>query len=335
VVNGNKLVEKSGKTGVQLMFSSILVPLDGTTLAEKALPHAVRLAKICNASLILLEAWRNTERAAESGRYLQTVKRLLVQKQYLEENMIEAVAAEGDPENTILEVAGDYKSDLIIMTTHSRTGLSRLMLGSVACKVLQTVNCPVILLHPNRQEETRNLEEILKDNIPAKPAKPRIAIALDGTPESEAALEPTLQLAETLKASVYLLQIVQPVAYNEFSGTWYLFDLDEQARIRREVAYEYLTKIQAKVVERGLDCIKVVRVGQPAPEIIEYLHNSNPLLLVMATHARGLVGQMVFGSVAGEVIRLGNLPVMMVHRPPEPDLYEHREESEPVTPYFM
>jgi nucleotide-binding universal stress UspA family protein len=81
-----------------------------------------------------------------------------------------------------------------------------------------------------------------------------------------------------------------------------------------EQADAQLAKVQVKVTEQGVECIRVVRDGEPAVEIEEYASTIQPAMLVMATHGRGRVGRALLGSVADEVVRQIHLPVLLVHR---------------------
>ncbi|MEI7556358.1 universal stress protein [Candidatus Chlorohelix sp.] len=302
------------------MYNKILVPLDGSALAEKSLPVALRLASICKAGIVLLRVAKPQD-VAQVEPYLNQVADL-IRKYYPEIGAIEVCVGMGEAYQQILHSAREHQADIITMTTHGRSSLSRLLLGSVAARVVKTSPIPVVLLHPNKADEALGLEEAVAKSVAYRLPKPRIAITLDGSPESEAVLDPTLVLARKINASVYLIRIVLPVVYNEFSGSWYLYDLEEQARIRREDAYDYLGKIQEKVVASGLDCIKVVRVGTPNEEIVSYISQTNPMLLAMATHARGTMGEIVFGSVVSGIIHQASVPVFTVHSSTAADLLE-------------
>ncbi|NWJ45838.1 MAG: universal stress protein [Chloroflexi bacterium] len=302
------------------MYDKILVPLDGLALAEKSLPVALRLASICKAGIVLLRVAKPQD-VTQVEPYLNQIADL-IRKYYPEIEVIEVCVGMGEAYQQILHSAREHRANIITMTTHSRNSLSRLLLGSVAARVIKNSPIPVILLHPKKGEEAMGLEEAMAKSVAYRLPKPRIAITLDGSPEAEAILEPTLDLARKINASVYLIRIVLPVVYNEFSGSWYLYDLEEQARIRREDAYDYLGKIQEKVVASGLDCIKVVRVGTPDEEIVNYINQTGPMLLAMATHARGAVGELVFGSVVAGVMHQASVPVFTVHSTKSNDLLE-------------
>ncbi len=149
------------------IFHQILVPLDGSELAEQALPHAEALARRTGARVILLHVpvYSNepvvmipglppydllpmpspgTETLAKAKRYLEQMKREVA----LRGLMVSTVTREGPPAETIIQFAHEQNMDLIVMSTHGRTGLSRMVFGSVAEEVLRGSGKPVLLIRP-------------------------------------------------------------------------------------------------------------------------------------------------------------------------------------------
>lgn len=147
------------------MYSRILVPLDGSALSELALPHAKALAQHFNGELIIIRVCQpvamplevyptlagvsydytvelQTQVEKETQDYL-----IDLQKKLQKDNIkCRHIAAEGFIPDVILEVAEKERVDLIVMSTHGRSGLSRWVYGSVAAKVLQAAHCPVFLV---------------------------------------------------------------------------------------------------------------------------------------------------------------------------------------------
>lgn len=144
------------------MFKKILVPLDGSPLAEEVLPHAQALAKAENAEVVFLRVadvpareffGHNTvmadaitrEADKESDQYVQAK----VRRMKMTGVIVTGMVRDGPVPETILEVADEVHADLIAMSTHGRTGLERILVGSVADKVLHLSHIPVMLIHPN------------------------------------------------------------------------------------------------------------------------------------------------------------------------------------------
>jgi nucleotide-binding universal stress UspA family protein len=138
-----------------MKLDTILVPLDGSTLAESALAKATELCQSTGARLWLIraaEAHRlpggdpteaQVEVVAEAEKYLgQVAERLRAQGM----GKVETSVWYGPPAHAIVEGARLYRADLIVMTTHGRSGLGRLILGSVAESVLRGTTTPILLL---------------------------------------------------------------------------------------------------------------------------------------------------------------------------------------------
>jgi len=139
-----------------IQYEKILVPLDGSTLATQALPHAEMLAHTLRAELTLFRAVEEVQVATEVIEADQAQQRLVDQAERslkvlaesLEHqvNKPRAVLDVGEPAQKIIEYAKKHGVDLIVMSTHGRTGLSRLVYGSVAEAVLHTAPCSVLLI---------------------------------------------------------------------------------------------------------------------------------------------------------------------------------------------
>jgi nucleotide-binding universal stress UspA family protein len=155
------------------MYSRILVPLDGSSLAERALPHAGGISRMTGAQVILLQVVRAPlgdapeagqteedrairEAAVEALSYLGKIAGTLGEEgcTKVRTEVLEGAAAEG-----ILGFAHGEDVDLIIMSTHGRTGISKLLMGSVAEKVMLTTKRPVMLIKPERTHAER-IEEV-------------------------------------------------------------------------------------------------------------------------------------------------------------------------------
>lgn len=143
------------------MYSVVLVPLDGSALAELAVAHAKMVVSGGGAEIVLVRAVVNPltrmpetgipEEAAfmeslleDAGSYLRHVADTLAQDGF----RVRTVVREGEPEEVILAVAGEENADLIIMGTHGRSGLSLLVMGSVAEKVMHATDRPVMFVKP-------------------------------------------------------------------------------------------------------------------------------------------------------------------------------------------
>ena len=145
------------------MYSKILVPLDGSHLAERALEPALEMARSTDAEIILLEAVQDSLAAVPEARYLvppkEAYRSAITSMKYLREiagrlrpevKKVRWHVEEGDPIDVILSFAHRQDVDVIVISTHGRTGISWLVKGSRAEKVAMTTHRPVMLVKPDR-----------------------------------------------------------------------------------------------------------------------------------------------------------------------------------------
>lgn len=284
------------------MFKQIVVTLDGSGLAEVALPYAEELVGRLHSRLVLLHV---RESGDEKGhrRYLanlvRSVKQNVATCHGADTIQAKAVIVDGNPAEEIINYVEAHDIDLTIMATHGRSGLSRWAMGSVADKVLRGMSRPVALIRARGSHADVCLDGILG----------KILAPLDGSEASEAALPYIEELARKLGAKVVLLQVVPRDAYSE-EIRWIEIKEFEQC-----IAKTYLQHVQNDLQKQGVQVGFDIRVGHPAREIIDLAMEAGASIIGMSTHGRSGVDRWVFGSVAEKVLRAGNTPVLLVRAP--------------------
>ena len=292
------------------MFRKILVPLDGSQLSQRALEPAQALSQRTGAELLLVRVpttdtlsfavseAKQRELSQEALLYLETIRKSDEQPQY----SIRTQVLEGDVASAIIDTARTEQTDLIIMSTHGYSGLTRWVLGSVTEKVLRSAPCPVMAIRAARQPQ-------------------HILIMLDGSPLAERAIGPGINLAQNMQAEVTLLRCVPQILIDG--------ELDEHERglsrrIQDELIDEAEEYLQARSDEAGrsarsLPINTTVRIGSPADNILEYVETYGVDLITMATHGRTGLKRWVYGSVTAKVLRSVNCS-MLVIRPTDAEL---------------
>ncbi|HEU0169460.1 MAG TPA: universal stress protein [Chloroflexota bacterium] len=288
------------------MFNTILVPLDGSELAERALPYARLLANPTIGQIILVRA--ATAHAGLLGSELEAEAHAVGEAEaYLHKmasgsadaaptiqtDVYYGTAAEG-----IRDEAGLRRAGAIVMSTHGRSGLSRLVYGSVAEHVLREMHLPVLLLPPRCERSWP---------VP----NPRIVLPLDGSRVAEAAIEPAVALARQLNASILVLSSAQP-AVNLGYPDPALSELPDAYELAESETREYLAAAQRQLQPRGVAVSTMLRVGNPATAIVEAAADPGTAAVVMTTHGRTGLARLVLGSVAEEVVRHAETPVLVV-----------------------
>lgn len=322
------------------MYKRILVPLDGSMLAEKALPYAVRLANRLDAQLFLVRAVETPlllsnvrqgeyELAREAEAYLERITRWISSRTltpHTDTNRIHTAVVKGDATREISYYATNLEIDLVVMTTHGRGGFTRLVTGSVARKILHKLTIPVLLVRPFAQNSSQLLAETFSGvgepySNRFKTEGGQVLLTLDGSAMAEAAIEPACELAQKLKAELHLLRVNSedvPVFYSDFVGMSYFSSRFYDDEAENEMAStSYLTSISRRLAEKNIRPVIAVRKGNIAEQIVNYAGQIKAEAIVMATHAPGELGWLITGSTAEQVMRLSHMPVLMlpVHGP--------------------
>jgi len=301
------------------MYEKILVPLDGSELAEVALPYAEEMGWRISSEVTLLQVSETGEsqRFHEHEIYLQReasiVKRNIAHHlgKEQEENIgVKSVVTEGYPAEEIVDYAEKSDIDMVIMATHGRTGVRRWALGSVADKVVRAASQPVVLIRTGEiHHGMTGIRE--KDMLNA------ILVPLDGSKESEAILPYIEELARRVEAEVILLQVVE-MTHHVYAARGTVaplpYNKNEMEALTKH-AKEYLEGVSDLLRARGVAVKSEVRVGIDAREIIRAAGELHADLVALTTHRRTGAGQGAFWSVADMILRSGNAPIMLVRGP--------------------
>jgi len=304
-----------------MTLRSVLVPLDGSRFAEQALPLALAIARATRAKLrlVLVHQHPSPPMDEATARLATSIDLALLkaERTYLRktvatlrgrsERQVVGVTVAGPVAPTLLEYIGEIGADLVVMTTHGRSGIQRAWLGSVADQLIRSLEIPVVLVRPAEGQA-------------AVVAPPReILVSLDGSPLAEGVLEPATALARALGARLGLLQVVTPVPLMNEPMVAYATGFDEGlTAMRREQAKDYLADVAERLRGEGLEVSSTAAIGAPVAEAILDVARSEAVgMLAVATHGRGGLRRMVLGSVADKLVRGSEKPVLVV-RPRKP-----------------
>jgi len=305
------------------MFNKILVPLDGSPRSEHALSPALALAQEPGTDILVARVPTVAgSHEPPTGRELEVARREI--RTYFEDLRqaqppaikFTTLVPEGNVASAIADTATAEHADLIVMSTHGYSGVTRWLLGSVTEKVLRTAPCPVLAVRAPASAGVPN------------PIR-QIAITLDGSELSERALAPGLELAQRLHASVTLLRCVPFAALD---GSLDQVEHGLGRRMQQDLIDEataYLTARSAssaqseRLAPSGVEIKTEVRVGPAADNIYEFVETYGTDLIVMATHGRTGMQRWVYGSVTEKVLHSVNTSLLVV-RPVSATRYSMR-----------
>ena len=286
-------------------MKKILLPLDGSAFGERALLYATRLARSTSARLLLVRATHArtllevNEADAQIGVINQAELDLAATATRLRNMGLQAEVHVyyDEPVSAILNAARHHHADLIVMSTHGRSGAGRMLYGSVADDVLRHAEAPVLLI-PSGIDHEWPADEPLTALVP-----------LDGSDLAEAALDSAALLATQIGARLRLLRVVEPPSYPLYGDGYVYVPIDEEAE--RADAEQYLQEQVKGLAGQGVTAEAEVAYGQPDAVIAKVAGERRADLVVMATHGRGGLARLVLGSVALGTLRRAHVPLLL------------------------
>jgi nucleotide-binding universal stress UspA family protein len=285
------------------MFERLLVPLDGSDIAEMVLPYAAVIASAFSHEVDLVTA-------AETGQpdkhhlfdsYLTNSARTLKENLNKPGIAISTKILTGKPAEAIMKYAQERNSDLIIIAGHGASPGSPLQLGNIATRILAASSKPVLLV---RQSE--------KTTLPKKAVIKRIMVPLDGSKMSSDALNTVMPMASALGAEVVLFQAVEPVRYVPgFETMAPNIVLPSDDEIKRSAA-RYLNDVGEPLKQKGIKVSNVVISDAPAEAILDYADSGMVDVIAMTTHGLSGIKRWVFGSTTEKVLQAAVKPVLVI-----------------------
>jgi nucleotide-binding universal stress UspA family protein len=295
------------------MYDKILVPLDGSSDAEMAIPYAEEVAAKLGSQMILISA--SESGPTDTERFYQTyLKRITEQVQHQltgwkpkKEISVQSKVLPGQPANEILHYADVSDVGLIAMTSRGSSGSGPWALGSTAAKVLQITTKPLLLVRSPASDAALQQKKLIK----------RILVPLDGSRLGEAAIPYAEGLGQALGAELVLFHAVEPEPLTPYS-LWENAmppSTDEIQGHKKNYATYYLEEAAKLVKDKGIGVSVAVDSGHAAECIIDYARENRIDLIALSTHGRTGLELWVFGSVTNKVLHYGDTPVLVV-RPP-------------------
>lgn len=277
-------------------MSRIVVPLDESPLAEEALPWAAAIAHARDLPIHLVSVYRSEphfwefadfEAGGSMGQAVESVPAYLdalTRRPPLTGLRVTTEVRDGDVAEQILAVCQRGDTELVAITTRGKGGFEGAGRGSVADKLVRTLPVPVLVVPPDAREAS--LENIL--------------VTLDGSKAAEAALQTARELSAGSGARLHLLRVI------DLSNDWRVVGQDvviEQLALRGE-------RYVRRVAREGE--VPVVLHGRAAPTIQAYARGNRCQLIVMATHGWSGPIRLELGSIADQVMRTADRPVLLV-----------------------
>jgi nucleotide-binding universal stress UspA family protein len=305
------------------MYERIVVPLDGTPFGEYGIRYATAIALRSGAALELVhvhvpahlepelfevpvfhytgvvhrDAEYDYEHLTQEREQLERVALKLAERTGLR---VTARVAVGTVDRTLEREAEAFGADLIVMSTHARTGLDRVRFGSVGDSVVRHATVPVLLVHP--PDHASDVEPMAEFR--------RILVPLDGTEFSEQVLRAAGRLAALFGAHLHLLHVQAPPSLRTFVRE--MEGEDGNVTTVQLTAEQYLQYVAAEMApDVDTPTLEVTMAKSAIAGILDAVHGSTPDIIAMATHGRGGLKRMLVGSTAGDVLYNAGVPVLL------------------------
>ncbi len=301
-------------TRVSVAPHHIVVPVDGSIFAEGALPVAEAFCQAYRARLTLLSrvkiegllrflpVARAQRRLAEAGHvglraYLRRIAGRL-REAGVDTNYAIATGKVADLINTLVK---ENEVDMVVTSTHGRSGIERWLIGSVALSITQRVDVPVVLVRPTISGNGKG---------EFQPRFDKMLVPLDGSTFAEEVLPYVRSLAARFGSEIILLSVPEvPEAHRYGAAHELLSDLREKAE---QESRQYLQGVATALREEGLNVRTLVTGTGAARTILAVSKQEATDMIALATHGRGALESLMLGSVADRIVRDTPCPIFLV-----------------------
>jgi nucleotide-binding universal stress UspA family protein len=296
------------------MFKHILVPLDGSTLAEAAIPVAAELSQKLGAEITLLHVIeKNAPQVIHGQRHLTNEEEAKAYLKDVAESKFAAAIEVNIHVHTdevsrvaasIVQHSGEFTPDLIILCAHGEGGIHDFVVGSIPQQVIASGVIPVLLLQP---QEDETIEPY---------ALKMVVSALDGNPNHDSSLDVAADLANAMGADLHLVRVVPTLstlkAREAAAGTLLPATTNAILEMEEEEAVNYLDEKLKQLYTRGILASAEVERGDPAQEVVKSATNQKADLIVLGTHGKKGMDALWAGSVAPLIVDRTHLPILLV-----------------------
>ena len=300
-----------------MMYSNILLPTDFPLCANAALHQAVTIAERFQGTVTMLhvvtiyesDSSNIKDRIAASSlsydKIIATAEEMLHTKDGMIETpvLIEKVLLRGiSPTSEILSYAAEHHPDLIVMGTHGRTGIRRLIMGSVAEKIIRLSESPVMTVRCGSDGKPQGY-----------PNYRSILVPVDFSKASANALWTASEIARKYGSILTLLHVTEAPDFNGYLESDDL-DNEELSNSRIEEAEITLANLLSEAPFDGIEVYTRVIFGRPGRKIVEFAHKEDIDLIIIPSHGKSGFEKLLMGSNVNKVVHRADVPVLVLKR---------------------
>jgi len=298
---------------MRIQWKRFLCTTDLSDLSNQAIPYAVALAKELKAKLYLCHVVDLPTAAMYGEAVVYSVDQQERNMEYAQEHLRrlvpdgvidwEPLVTIGHTAHEITRLAQEKEIDLAISASHGRSGLKRLILGSVTERLMQTLPCPLMVV---RGDANLSLEQ-----PPREPKFGEILVGYDFSPDSDLAFQYGLSLAQEFQSELHLVHVIEPPLYKDlldstsYGGEAYRKDLREHLK----------EKLHLMIPEDARNWCEpkiVLLAGQPDEELTKYTVVQKMDMIVLGVRGQKMMERLFVGSTTDRVARKSPCPVLSV-----------------------
>jgi nucleotide-binding universal stress UspA family protein len=284
------------------MLDRVLVPLDRSKVAEQVFPMVTELARAFGSEVVIVGVYEPEDREEEQACQLYIDNKAEELKVSLASSSatFRTMILPGKAAEQILSLAEAERFDLIVMSSHGQSGITRWSLGSTVDKVLRKVGIPLIIVRTKEPPEESRIFS-------------RIVVPLDGSQRSTAILPFIEKLAAMLPCEVFLVEVVESGMHvRTIGGLDYVSFKQRDMDLTKAAAKNYLERVSTELILTKAKVNCEVRAGDVAWEILELANEKGCTLIAMSSHGHSGIEAWSMGSVASKIVEVSTQSVWLV-----------------------
>ncbi len=298
---------------MRINLKNIVCATDFSEFSDHAIPYGIALAKDFGAKLyichiidlpsVAIYDEAITDPISQQKRIMDYANEHI--RRLISEHSIdwEPIITIGHASDEIARVAEEKRADLAIATSHGRSGLKRLILGSITERLMRTLSCPLLVVrgpeHGLVESEARGIKF------------QRILVGCDFSPDSDLALKYGLGLAQEFESELHLVHVIEPPVYDDLLKSL----LKAEEEIQQDLRDRLKEELKKQIPEEAHNwCAPktTLLAGQAHEELIKYAVVNDINLIVLGVRGHGLVETLLVGSTTDRVARQAPCPVLSV-----------------------
>jgi nucleotide-binding universal stress UspA family protein len=282
------------------MFETILAPLDGSILAEQAIPYITEIAANFNSEITLIGVCEEDEYNPCRIMFNKQIEQLQNILNTSPDKYKKAMIS-GHPSHEILEYAKKYQVGLIVFTSHGRSGLTPWSLGGTAQKIIHSgLNIPLLMI---RSSESRT----------SKPVFDSIILPLDKSRNSETVIPYVVELARRFHVKVILLHVIEEGKFiHTVGGLDYVRFEDIEISSEKTEIEHFLNEMTLYFSDTNVEIVREIRYGEAAREILKVASENKRSLIAMSSHGHSAISAWAFGSVTYKIVQASENPILLI-----------------------